>query len=80
MPFIDRKRSTLLNQMGVYGQQGMNPAAGQAPAGGGTPGSQGAAAGAGSTVRVLSPDGKTTGTIPAAKLQQAIQQGYKQVQ
>ena len=36
VPFINRKRTTLLNQMGPYGQPGMNPAAsassGQAPA------------------------------------------------
>ncbi len=32
IPFVDRKRGTLLNQMGVYGQPGMNPAAnGTAP-------------------------------------------------
>lgn len=30
-PFIERKKQTLLDQMGVYGQQGMNPAAGPAP-------------------------------------------------
>lgn len=41
LPFIQRKRSTLLNQMGIYGQPGMNPAAGSPsgatppPAGGG---------------------------------------------
>jgi hypothetical protein len=37
MPFIDRKRGSMLNQMGVYGQPGMNPAAQPAtaaPAGG----------------------------------------------
>ena len=28
VPFVQRKRSTLLNQMGIYGQPGMNPAAG----------------------------------------------------
>ena len=28
MPFVERKKKTLLNQMGVYGQPGMNPAAG----------------------------------------------------
>ena len=27
IPFVQRKRQTLLNQMGVYGQSGMNPAA-----------------------------------------------------
>jgi hypothetical protein len=27
IPFVERKRATLLNQMGVYGQPGMNPAA-----------------------------------------------------
>lgn len=39
-PFIERKRSTLLKQMGVYGEEGMNPAApaktAEAAAGGGT--------------------------------------------
>jgi hypothetical protein len=34
MPFVQRKRDTLLKQMGVYGQPGMNPAAGPSP---GTP-------------------------------------------
>ncbi len=31
IPFVERKRSTMLNQMGVYGLPGMNPAAGPAP-------------------------------------------------
>jgi hypothetical protein len=30
IPFLDRKRGTMLNQMGTYGQPGMNPAAGPA--------------------------------------------------
>ena len=33
-PFIGRKRDTMLKQMGVYGQPGMNPAAGGGQAGG----------------------------------------------
>ena len=42
IPFIERKRSTMLNQMGVYGQQGMNPAAGgQQPSPQGGLGAQG---------------------------------------
>jgi len=28
IPFVERKRDTLLKQMGPYGQPGMNPAAG----------------------------------------------------
>ena len=36
LPFINRKRATMLNQMGVYGQEGMNPAA-SAPVPGGNP-------------------------------------------
>jgi hypothetical protein len=38
LPFIDRKRKTMLDQMGIYGQEGMNPAA-SAPRGnsGGAP-------------------------------------------
>jgi len=40
LPFIERKRDTLLKQMGVYGQPGMNPAAdaAAAPAAGGSRG------------------------------------------
>jgi hypothetical protein len=34
IPFIDRKKQTLLNQMGVYGQPGMQPGGGAAPASG----------------------------------------------
>lgn len=31
LPFVERKRKTLLDQMGVYGQPGMNPGAGPVP-------------------------------------------------
>ncbi len=31
IPFVERKKQTLLNQMGVYGQRGMQPGGGAAP-------------------------------------------------
>lgn len=40
VPFIQRKRNTLLDQMGVYGQEGMNPAAGGGGGGRGNPSPQ----------------------------------------
>ncbi len=56
LPFVQRKRSTLLKQMGVYGEKGMNPAAEegllQGPPTGGT-------------VRYIS--GGTTYNIPAVE-------------
>ena len=48
VPFVNRKRSTLLNQMGPYGQPGMNPAADAA-----------AAAGGDSALSVKAPNGRT---------------------
>lgn len=46
MPFIDRKRGTLLKQMGVYGEPGMNPAAPAA-----------SVPGVGAGISVTAPDG-----------------------
>jgi hypothetical protein len=56
-PFMERKRGTLLNQMGIYGQPGMNPAAGAAaPA---------AAPAASGTVRVKRKSDGMTGSVDA---------------
>lgn len=68
-PFIDRKRQTLLNQMGVYGQPGMNPSA--APAQPAQPGGRGAAAGG--SVSVTDPNGGVH-TFPNQQAAEAFKQ------
>ncbi len=72
LPFVQRKRATLLKQMGIYGEQGMNPAAEQAPpekpqSGGGQ---QGGGA-QGGMIRVKRKSDGQPGSIPAANFDPA---------
>jgi len=66
VPFIDRKKQSFLDQMGVYGQPGMNAAATQQPAT------------KGPTVRLKAPDG-TEQDVPAADVGHYLSKGAKVV-